>query len=37
MVPQFAFAARHSAGPPEEPVEQAGGFEGGLGMLQAEW
>jgi hypothetical protein len=34
MVPQFAFAAMQSAGPPE-PVEQAGGFVGGFGIWQA--
>jgi hypothetical protein len=29
-------AAKQSAGPPELPVEHAGGFEGGLEILQAE-
>jgi hypothetical protein len=37
IVPQLALAAMQSAGPPEEPVEHAGGFEGGFGILQAEW
>jgi hypothetical protein len=37
MVPQLAFAAMHRAGPPEEPVEHAGGLVGGVGMLQTEW
>jgi hypothetical protein len=37
MLPQFALAAMHSAGPLELPVEQATGFVGGLGILQAEW
>jgi hypothetical protein len=36
MVPQFAFAAMHNAGPFDEPVEQAGGFVGGVGILQTE-
>jgi hypothetical protein len=36
IVPQFAFAAMHSAGPPELPVEHAGGFVGGLGIPQTE-
>jgi hypothetical protein len=37
MVPQFALAAMQIAGPPEEPVEHAGGFDGGFGIWQAEW
>jgi hypothetical protein len=36
IVPQFAFAAMHSAGPPDVPVEQAGGFAGGVGIWQTE-
>jgi hypothetical protein len=35
MVPQFALAAIHNAGPPE-PVEHAGGLLGGLGIWHAE-
>ena len=35
IVPQFAFAAMQSACPPE-PVMQAGGLAGGLGILHAE-
>jgi hypothetical protein len=37
MVPQLAFAAMQRAGPPDEPVEQAGGLVGGFGILQTEW
>jgi hypothetical protein len=37
IVPQLAFAAMQSAGPPEVPVEQAGGFAGGFGIWQAVW
>jgi len=37
IVPQLALAAMQSAGPPEEPVEQAAGFDGGLGILHVEW
>jgi hypothetical protein len=36
IVPQLALAAMHSAGPPDEPVEQATGLGGGLGILHAE-
>ena len=36
IVPQLALAAMQSAGPPDEPVEQATGLVGGLGILHAE-
>ena len=36
MVPQLAPAAMQRAGPVDEPVEQATGFAGGVGIPQTE-